>query len=233
MKECPKCKAQNPDGNTFCMRCGSNLPQQPIRPNPQGAGYGNPNMQNNVQPAQKNNLVPILITVVVIVAIIVAGVVAIVIVKSDNKAETTQAMSTAVLTTETTTETTTKETTTKATTEAKTEAPTVINNYNYYYHDYEGYYYAQDGYLYPSDTQYITYDYLDGISREETRLILNEMYAKHGYIFKEKQYRDYFSAKSWYVPVYNDMNDAQSLFNSIERSNMNTIVEYEKAMGWR
>ncbi len=232
MKVCPKCKIQNPDNNAFCMQCGTALAPQQAAPN---QPYANPNMQGN-QSQQKNNLVPILIAVVVIVAIIVAGIVAIVIVKDNNKVETTQPISTIAPTTATTKETTTKETTKKTTKKSTTKAttqPPVVNNYNYYYHDYEGYYYAQDGYLYPSDTQYITYDYLDGISREETRLILNEMYAKHGYIFKEKQYRDYFSAKSWYVPVYNDMNDAQSLFNSIERSNMNTIVEYEKAMGWR
>lgn len=217
MKVCPRCNTQNPDANAFCMNCGGELAPRPQQPQ---------------QQQQKNNLLPILITIIIVVAIIVAGVVAIVIVKNNNEPQTTQPISTFAPTTTTTTETTTKETTTKKAKKTTTQPP-VINNYNYYYHDYEDYYYAEDGYLYPSDTTYIDYDYLASVGQDETRLILNEMYARHGYIFKEHPYIEYFNAKSWYVPVYRDMQDAQNQFNNIEKSNLNTIVAYEKSRGWR
>ena len=88
-------------------------------------------------------------------------------------------------------------------------------------------------YLFDSDTQYITVDYLRTQSQSQVRLILNEIYARHGYIFSTAAYSSYFSQKSWYVPIYTDAAAAEALFNAIERTNKETIVKYEMSMGWR
>ncbi len=55
----------------------------------------------------------------------------------------------------------------------------------------------------------------------------NEIYARHGYEFKNKQYADYFGGKSWYRPG----GFSKSALNSIEWYNMDliTAVEEEKA----
>ena len=85
-------------------------------------------------------------------------------------------------------------------------------------------------YLFPSDREYITEYDLRYKTKEEVALIRNEIYARHGYIFKSETYQSYFESKDWYRPnPYFD----DSLFNEIEKSNKDFIVEYEKSMGWR
>ena len=85
-------------------------------------------------------------------------------------------------------------------------------------------------YLFPSDRQYITDYDLYGKTKEEVALIRNEIYARHGYVFKTEPSKSYFESKDWYVPnpYFND-----SLFSDIERANKDFIVEYEESRGWR
>lgn len=94
---------------------------------------------------------------------------------------------------------------------------------------------SQNGedYLFNSDKEYITVNYLDTQTREQVRLIVNEMYARHGYIFKLDKYKQYFSSKKWYTPKYTSEQEAESYFNEIERQNKVTIVNYEKSKGWK
>lgn len=91
----------------------------------------------------------------------------------------------------------------------------------------------QTGYLFNSDTEYITQSYLDTKTKDEVRLILNEIYAKNGYIFSMEEFRNYFMAKPWYTPITTSAQEAESRFNSIERANKETITKYEQSMGWR
>lgn len=88
-------------------------------------------------------------------------------------------------------------------------------------------------YIYPTDEMYITDDELDDFSRDEVRLILNEMYARHGYIFQREEYYNYFSEKDWYHPRYSDQGVVQSYFNKYEEANRLTIIDYEERKGWR
>jgi predicted nucleic acid-binding Zn ribbon protein len=88
-------------------------------------------------------------------------------------------------------------------------------------------------FLFDSDREYITTEYLDTKTQDEVRLILNEIYARHGYIFTVDKYRQYFSQKSWYTPKYTSAEEVESYFNDIECSNKITIVNYELAKGWR
>lgn len=88
-------------------------------------------------------------------------------------------------------------------------------------------------YLFNSDTEYITDDYLNTKTQEEIRLILNEMYARHGYIFTTDKYKRYFSDKSWYIPIYSSDVEAEKHFNDIERQNKIIITDFEKSKGWR
>lgn len=88
-------------------------------------------------------------------------------------------------------------------------------------------------YLFDSDTDYITDAYLDTKTQDEVRLILNEIYARHGYIFSTERYSRYFSSKSWYVPISSSAADVEAQFNSVERTNRERITAYEKARGWR
>ena len=68
------------------------------------------------------------------------------------------------------------------------------------------------------------------MSQNEIALIRNEIYAKHGYIFRTEPYKSYFNAKEWYTPdPYFDVSE----FNAIETANKDLIIEYESKMGWR
>lgn len=92
---------------------------------------------------------------------------------------------------------------------------------------------SDSGYLFNSDKEYITNEYLDTLSQKQVRLILNEMYARHGYIFNLDEYIQYFSSRPWYVPKYTSADQAESYFNDVEKYNKKIIVNYEISKGWR
>lgn len=88
-------------------------------------------------------------------------------------------------------------------------------------------------YMYASDTGLVTEDELKKLTQAEIRLLLNEMYARHGYIFSTKEYSDYFMKRTWYIPRYTSQSDAEAGFNDMERRNKIIISDYEKSKGWR
>lgn len=71
-----------------------------------------------------------------------------------------------------------------------------------------------------SDTRYLTEEDVAGLSEDEIRIALNEIYARHGRIFQSEDLNAHFSSKSWYEPKY-----SAEEFSAIESSIMN---EYEK-----
>ena len=88
-------------------------------------------------------------------------------------------------------------------------------------------------YMFASDKKILSQSDLSKLTQAETRLLLNELYARHGYIFQTQEYSDYFSKKTWYTPRYTSQSDAEAQFNDTERQNKNIISEYEKSKGWR
>lgn len=53
----------------------------------------------------------------------------------------------------------------------------------------------EDEYMFPSDIRYISEYDLNMKTRDEVFLIRNEIYARHGYIFKNEPYASYFGEK--------------------------------------
>ncbi len=92
---------------------------------------------------------------------------------------------------------------------------------------------AEEQYLYPTDKQLITREELEGMTRSEIGYIVNEMYARHGYIFSVAEYKTYFESQSWYRPMTDNSEFAFSMFNEAERQNMTFITAYQKEMGWK
>ena len=90
-------------------------------------------------------------------------------------------------------------------------------------------------YLFPSDSQYITQADLAPLTRDEVVLVRNEIYARYGYTFSDPDIRAYFEAQSWYHPVegVNASTFNTAVFNDYERTNLETILAYEREMGWR
>ena len=90
-------------------------------------------------------------------------------------------------------------------------------------------------YLYPSDSQYITEYELNQYTHDEIVLIRNEIYARHGCNFNDSTIRSYFESQSWYYPIdgLNASNFDSSVLNEYELTNIDTILAYEREMGWR
>lgn len=71
-----------------------------------------------------------------------------------------------------------------------------------------------------SDTRYLTEGDVAGLSKDEIRIALNEIYARHGRKFQSEDLNSHFSSKFWYEPKY-----SAEEFSAVESSIMN---DYEK-----
>lgn len=66
---------------------------------------------------------------------------------------------------------------------------------------------------------------LDNKSLYELKIMRNEIYARHGYIFNTDEMKKYFLSQPWYSPKHSDVSNSLS---NIERDNINMIINYEK-----
>ena len=86
--------------------------------------------------------------------------------------------------------------------------------------------------LLPGDMEFfenkaITEQMLQGLSLHELRLIRNEIYARHGRMFRAEWLQQYFFAQPWYTPEEN-FKDEQLSGN--DKLNVETIVKYENQL---
>lgn len=90
-------------------------------------------------------------------------------------------------------------------------------------------------YILPTDTQYIEPAVLQQLNQEEVVLARNEIYARHGYSFQSENIRTYFEGKSWYHadPNVNASTFGTAQMSDVERTNLETIQQYERDMGWK
>lgn len=82
----------------------------------------------------------------------------------------------------------------------------------------------------------LTGEDLQGMSNKQLEIARNEIYARHGWIFKRKDLADYFSYKTWYSPRGAEkdrekINKAiDNELNKTEKKNIALILKYEKAV---
>jgi serine/threonine protein kinase len=86
---------------------------------------------------------------------------------------------------------------------------------------------------YGLDTETVKESELDSMSRLETYMLLNEIYARHGKIFPDEEIQRYFDKQEWYVPVTASSEEVIREFNDIEIRNLNLIVRYQIEHGYR
>lgn len=87
--------------------------------------------------------------------------------------------------------------------------------------------YGYDYYIIPdSSTRYLTKSELYGYDKYTLALIRNEIFARHGYIFKNNEYKNYFSSMPWYHPD-SSFNGTLNELNSIEKYNVELIKGLE------
>jgi len=73
----------------------------------------------------------------------------------------------------------------------------------------------------------LTKSELYGKSADELRIMRNEIFARHGYIFKSEDLQEYFTSKEWYKPLHKDVTD---LLTDSDKKNIELIVEQEKLL---
>ncbi|MGK0465330.1 YARHG domain-containing protein [Clostridium sp.] len=64
------------------------------------------------------------------------------------------------------------------------------------------------------------------LNKENLALARNEIYARHGYVFKSEPFNSYFDSKSWYKSN-TSFKGQNGEFNSVESYNINFITKHE------
>lgn len=89
--------------------------------------------------------------------------------------------------------------------------------------------YMQEAYIFPdSDKKYLSEDEVRSVEADILAIGRNEIFARHGYIFNEDVYKQYFESMPWYegtVPA--DQFNADEVFNDFEKKNVELIKKVE------
>ncbi len=67
-------------------------------------------------------------------------------------------------------------------------------------------------------------DDLSGLSKWDLKIMRNEIFARHGFIFKTNDMRSYFAAQTWYQGTNDDVNN---MLSDIETRNVALIKRFE------
>lgn len=76
-----------------------------------------------------------------------------------------------------------------------------------------------------SDQREYTIDELKDYPEDIIYLALNEIYARHGYIFKNEDLQNYFMGQVWYTPLVEGENFSDEVFNDYEKENLKVLLK--------
>ncbi len=68
-------------------------------------------------------------------------------------------------------------------------------------------------------------DDLKNLKKLELEIIRNTVYARHGYTFSKRSYRQFFDPVDWYVPMYDNVEDS---LTKLEQNNIALLKRFEK-----
>ena len=75
------------------------------------------------------------------------------------------------------------------------------------------------------DTRYYTDKDVQGKSKDDVQAMLNELYARHGYIFQDATLKSQYEKQSWYKGTESDMSKVEQSFNTYEKKNLEYLTE--------
>lgn len=78
-----------------------------------------------------------------------------------------------------------------------------------------------------SNSEFLTEDDINNLSSNDIRFAINEIYARHGLIFNEDEYKNYFNNRYWYEEKITSNEFDVNVFNEYERENLALLLEYE------
>ncbi len=64
---------------------------------------------------------------------------------------------------------------------------------------------------------------------EQLQFVINQIYAKNGYVFSKDHIQSYFSRMPWYTPVSSDASRLN--MSSMDRANLNLLVQHRNSSG--
>lgn len=76
-----------------------------------------------------------------------------------------------------------------------------------------------------SSDRYLSADDVKGLTKDQIKLAINEIYAKHGRIFTDSYYNNYFSSKSWYEGSVSADDFDESVLNEYEKANIDLLAQ--------
>ena len=81
------------------------------------------------------------------------------------------------------------------------------------------------GFIFPrSDTELIQQWEAEALSDSGLTHAINEIYARHGYIFRSAELAEYYGQFSWYIPEIPSDAFSADCFSQIEQQNLNLLV---------
>lgn len=84
---------------------------------------------------------------------------------------------------------------------------------------------SSDGFIFPnSDTDFIDAQELEVLSDSDLKYTINEIYARHGYIFRSAELAEYYGQFPWYEATIPSEEFSIDCFNQIEMQNWNLLV---------
>ena len=83
--------------------------------------------------------------------------------------------------------------------------------------------------FWPLDKFAISTTDLDRLTSHEINIIKNEAYARHGYIFVNEKWQEFFEQFNWYEK---DTSFTEDKFSKLEKQNLDTIILYQREKGW-
>ena len=86
--------------------------------------------------------------------------------------------------------------------------------------------------LYATDTKYYSKEDFQDVPPLIIYLAKNEIYARHGYIFKDENLNNYFKGQLWYIPLISAEEFDGSILNEYERENLKLLAEIDKYRKW-
>ena len=81
--------------------------------------------------------------------------------------------------------------------------------------------------LFETDKKYYTKEEFESEPMLVIHLAKNEIYARHGYIFKNEDLYNYFMGCIWYSPTCDSTDFDDSIFNKYEKANLEILSDLD------
>ena len=85
--------------------------------------------------------------------------------------------------------------------------------------------------FYDADQRYLSWEEVSRLSHQAACYAKNEIYARHGRQFVSLELQQYFGSKSWYRGTISPAAFSDSVFNPVEKANVDLLVQAERFIG--